>query len=320
MSVRSTESFFPRELSRTVSDLGARQARLQTQAATGQRIRNPEDDPGAFRNVLEFQGSFQQLGQYSNNISKLQSRSASGYEAISQLKKLNDRASEIATAAIGIRSSDDYAAYASEVNQILESALGLSNSKLHGEPLFAGSAGSTAAFTAKRNESGKVTSVDYSGNQSARQAEVAEGVTITMDILGANTSESEGPRGLLYDKRAGIDVFGHLVALRDALMAGNQTAVADAAKGLANDETGFIQTFSEIGANQSRLESAGRQNSSMATSINQMISQESDVDLAQTLVELNQLQSAYSAALQSAGSILKLSLLDYVLSSDRLIV
>jgi flagellin-like hook-associated protein FlgL len=43
-----------------------------------------------------------------------------------------------------------------------------------------------------------------------------------------------------------------------------------------------------------------------------MISQESDVDLAQTLVELNQLQSAYSAALQSAGSILKLSLLDYV--------
>ncbi|MFM7815477.1 MAG: hypothetical protein ACKPGI_00750, partial [Verrucomicrobiota bacterium] len=126
------------------------------------------------------------------------------------------------------------------------------------------------------------------------------------------TSESEGPRGLLYDKRSGIDVFGHLVALRDALAAGNQAGVADAAKGLANDETGFIQTFSEIGANQTRLEAASRQNSSMATSLNQMISQESDVDLAQTLVELNQLQAAYSAALQSAGSIMRLSLLDYI--------
>ncbi|MFM7819038.1 MAG: hypothetical protein ACKPGI_18990, partial [Verrucomicrobiota bacterium] len=190
--MRATESYFPRELARTVSDLGVRQARLQTQAATGQRIRNPEDDPSAFRNVLELQGSVQQLGQYSSNISKLQSRSNTGYEAVSQLKKLNDRAAEIATAAVSIRNSDDFAAFASEVNQLLESAVGLSNSKLNGELLFAGSAGSAAAFKANRNGSGRITSVEYSGNQAARQAEVSEGVTVPMDILGANTSESEG--------------------------------------------------------------------------------------------------------------------------------
>ncbi len=310
--MRATESYFPGELARTVSDLGVRQARLQTQAATGQRIRNPEDDPSAFRNVLELQGFVQQLGQYSSNISKLQSRSTSGYEAVSQLKKLNDRASEIATSAVSIRNSDDFAAFASEVNQLIESALGLSNSRLHGESLFAGSAGSAVAFKATRSASGKVSSVEYAGNQQARQAEVAEGVTVPMDILGANMSDSEGPRGLLYDKRSGIDVFGHLIALRDALAAGNQAGVGDAAKDLSNDETGYIQMFSEIGANQTRLEAAGRQNSSMAISLNQMISQESDVDLAQTLVELNQLQAAYSAALQSAGSILRMSLLDYV--------
>jgi len=310
--VRTPESHFPRELARTVSDLGVRQARLQTQAATGQRIRNPEDDPSAFRNVLELQGSIQQLGQYSSNISKLQSRSSTGYEAVSHLKKISDRAAEIATAAVSIRTGDDFAAFASEVSQLLESAVALSNSKLNGELLFAGSAGSATAFKANRNESGAIVSVEFSGNQSAREAEVSEGVTVAMDILGANTSESVGPRGLLYDKRSGIDVFGHLLALRDALAAGNQAGVTDAAKGLANDETGFIQTFSEIGANQARLEAASRRNSSMAISLNQMISQESDVDLAQTLVELNQLQAAYSAALQSAGSIMRLSLLDYI--------
>jgi flagellar hook-associated protein 3 FlgL len=57
---------------------------------------------------------------------------------------------------------------------------------------------------------------------------------------------------------------------------------------------------------------AARQNSTEAVSVNQLISQESDADLAQTLVELNQLQSAYSAAMQSAGRILKISLLDYI--------
>ena len=311
-TVRPTESFFPRELTRTVSELGVRQARLQTQAATGQRIRNPEDDPSAFRNVLELQGSAQLIGQYSSNISKLQARSSSAYDAINQLKTLNDRASEIATSAVSLRSPDDFAAYSLEVNQILESAYGLSNAKLKGEPLFGGSSGTSVPFDAQRNADGRITSVAYLGDSNPRKAEVAEGVTVTIDIPGANASTSAGPRGLLLDKRAGIDVFGHLIALRDALAAGDKTAVTAAAKGLSADETGYIQTFSEIGANQTRLEAAGRQNASMTTALNQMISEESDVDLAQTLVELNQLQAAYSAALQSAGTIMKMSLLDYV--------
>jgi flagellar hook-associated protein 3 FlgL len=310
--MRAVESTFPNELARTVSELGVRQARLQTQASTGQRIRNPEDDPSAFRNVLELQGSLQQLGQYSDNVQKLQDRSSASYDAVSQLKRVNDRASEIATAAVSIRTADDYAAYAAEVNQLIESALGLANSKLHGESLFSGTSGSPLAFQATRDGDGDISQVTYTGNASVRNVEISEGVTAKMDILGANTSDSSGARGLLLDKRAGIDVFGHLIALRDALHAGDQKAISSAAEGLAKDETGYIQSFAEIGADQGRLESAGRQNDAMAVSLNQMISQESDVDLAQTLVELNQLQAAYSAALQSAGKILRLSLLDYI--------
>ena len=311
-AVRTSESYFPREVARTVSELGVRQARLQTQAATGQRIRNPEDDPSAFRNVLELQGTAQLIGQYSSNIAKLQSRSTSSYDAVKQLKSFNDRATELATSAVSIRTPDEMMAYSQEVNQILESTLGVSNSRLNGEPLFSGAAGSQAPFTATRDASGRITAVAYQGDANPRKAEIAEGVTITVDIPGANASDTEGPRGLLVDKRSGIDVFGHLIALRDALAAGDKGAVSAAAQGLSADETGFIQTFSEIGANQTRLESANRQNTSMSVSLNQMISQESDVDLAQTLVELNQLQAAYSAALKSAGSIMKMSLMDYV--------
>ena len=310
--MRVTENTFPADLSRSVNDLGTRQARLQTQAATGQRIRNPEDDPSAFRNVLELQGDFQLLGQYSDNITKLQSRTTSVYESVSQLKKVTDRASEIATSAVSIRTSDEYIAYASEVDQLLENALGLSNAQHNGESLFSASSGATNAFEATRDSTGKITSITYSGNSEVRQADISKGVSVPLDILGANTSDTEGPRGLLYDKRSGIDVFGHLVQLRDALKSGDSQAVLTASKGLTADETGYIQTFAEIGANQSRLEAASRQNSSESISLNQLISQESDVDLSQTLVELSQLQAAYSAALQSAGKMLRLSLLDYV--------
>lgn len=47
-------------------------------------------------------------------------------------------------------------------------------------------------------------------------------------------------------------------------------------------------------------------------SLDRLISSEADADLAQTLVKLNTLQTAYQAALQSGGSILGQSLLDFL--------
>ena len=309
--VRVAQSTFPDELGRTVNELTVRQARLQTQAATGQRIRNAEDDPSAFLNVLELQGDFQRLGQYSDNVAKLQTRSQSIYAASSQLKKMTDRASELATAANSIRTKDDYGTYSSEVNQLLENALALANGKDSNEALFGGTSGVATAFEAVRDADGNITSVAYKGNSKVRQVDISAGVSFALDVPGANESTS-GPRGLLKDDRAGVDVFGHLIALRDALKSGDKSAFTGISKSLMKDETGFIESFASLGAAQSRLEVAAKQNSSESISTNQLISQESDADLAQTLVELNQLQSAYSAALQSAGKILKISLLDYI--------
>ena len=309
--VRVAQSSFPDELGRTVNELTVRQARLQTQAATGQRIRNPDDDPSAFLNVLELQGDFQRLGQYSDNVAKLQTRSQAIYSVTSQLKKMTDRASELATMANSIRAKDDFGAYASEVNQLLENALALSNGKDSNEALFGGTSGVATAFEAVRDTDGTITSVAYKGNSKVRQVDISAGISFALDVPGVNESTS-GPRGLLKDDRAGIDVFGHLIALRDALKSGDKSAFANISTSLMKDETGFIESFASLGAAQSRLEVAAKQNSSESISTNQLISQESDADLAQTLVELNQLQSAYSAALQSAGKILKISLLDYI--------
>ena len=216
-----TKSTFPDELGRTVNELTVRQARLQTQASTGQRIRNAEDDPSAFLNVLELQGDFQKLGQYSDNVSKLQTRSEAIYSATSQLKKMTDRASELATMANSIRTADDYAAYSSEVNQLLENSVALANSKHDSEALFGGTSGVDVAFEAVRDADGNITSVAYKGNAKARQMDIASGVSFSIDFPGANESSS-GPRGLLKDERAGIDVFGHLIALRDSLKSGDK--------------------------------------------------------------------------------------------------
>jgi flagellar hook-associated protein 3 FlgL len=47
-------------------------------------------------------------------------------------------------------------------------------------------------------------------------------------------------------------------------------------------------------------------------SIEPLVSNEVDVDLAESLVRLNEIQNAYTAALQAGGTLLKTSLLDYI--------
>ena len=47
-------------------------------------------------------------------------------------------------------------------------------------------------------------------------------------------------------------------------------------------------------------------------SLTKMVSQEADADITDTIVQLNQAQYAYQAALQSGSGIMRTSLLDYL--------
>jgi flagellar hook-associated protein 3 FlgL len=63
---------------------------------------------------------------------------------------------------------------------------------------------------------------------------------------------------------------------------------------------------------QTRIESNRAQLLDRAQNLEQLVSAETDVDLPTTIVRLNQSQTAYQAALQSAANIMRISLLDYI--------
>ena len=60
------------------------------------------------------------------------------------------------------------------------------------------------------------------------------------------------------------------------------------------------------------LETAKTLGTRRITAANEFVSKEVDADLAKTLVKLNEIQTAYLAALKSGSTIMNQSLLDYV--------
>ena len=310
--MRVTSNTFSNELVRHLGSLASSQGRLQSQAATGQRIVSVEDDPSSMGRVLNLQAESSAVAQYQRNIQNQRQIGEATYGVIQGLKRVSDRAGEIATLADGLKSPEEMTTYAAEITQLLRQAVQLANTKNNGQYLFAGTRSDQPPFALSDAADGRVASVAYNGNTSLPQTEIAAGVTLTAHTLGANLAGG-GPRGLIADDRVGADLFSHLISLQDHLLAGDSAAVAATDLGLLRqDEENLLFHIASNGSIQARLEASDAMAEVRSSSIGKSLSMERDADLAETLVRLSQTQTAYQAALQTSASILNLSLLDYL--------
>jgi len=310
--MRVTSNTFPIALRDQISQLTERQSRLQNQAATGQLLTLPEDNPTAMRRILDMQGEASSVSQYLSNVARHQELATASYSSLKALRSIVDRAGEIATLAGGVQPGRDLQLYATEVNGLLEQALQVANSQNRGDYLFAGTRSDQPAFVATRDSNGNITGINYEGNTEVPHSEVSARLEMTAQVPGANTSGA-GVRGLMSDSRSGADVFQHLLSLRDRLQAGDAAAIsANSLNELRADEEHLLVHIGANGAIQARLETTEKLLRDRSASIENLVSREADADLAQTLVRLSEIQTAYQAALQSGGSILNRSLLDYI--------
>ena len=297
--MRVTNNTLSEGIIRQIQQLGSSQARLQTQVATGQRIFQPEDDPSAVGRVLNLESEQREIAQYVRNADRALEISQASFSGLQQIKKVTDRATEIGTLGTGAISDASARAYASELDQLIEQTLQLSNTTFRNDYLFAGTAVDTPPFVATRGADGKVTSVAYTGNSDRAAIQLSETAAITPGTTGATNS---GLGALL----------NQLVALRDALTANNPTGVTTAQTGLLASEDLIVSALAEHGGVEMRIAANRAQLYDRTDNLESLVSAEADIDLPTTIVRLNQSQTAYQAALQSAANIMQISLLDYV--------
>ena len=144
--MRVTAASFGNDFRTQIAKLAERQMRVQRQIATGQRIDSPSDDPQAMRRVLDLRAELRVLNQYRDNIGKIRENSTVAYSSLNAMKKLNDRAGEIATMADDSKPAEALGAYAMEINQLLEEAVRLGNTKHRGVYIFSGTKSTTPTY------------------------------------------------------------------------------------------------------------------------------------------------------------------------------
>jgi flagellar hook-associated protein 3 FlgL len=302
--MRVTFNTMADSLATQMAGLTAQQATLQNQVASGLQFTQLSDNPSGMRTVLNLQTESSQNAQYLKNITALQQTATSSYGAMQQLQTLATRAAEITTLASDTAGPTQLNTYAAEVTQLIQQGVQLMNSQSGGEYLFGGTANTQPPYVATTDADGNVTAVTYQGNSSVSSAEIAPGHTVSAQVPGSNTTGS-GAGGLITDSRSGADFFNHLIALQNDLQAGNTAAIsATDAPALAKDEDNIVAQIGDNGAIQSQLSDASSMATTQSTSLTNMISQDADADLAQTMTKLTAAQNAYQAALESGASLL----------------
>jgi flagellar hook-associated protein 3 FlgL len=282
-----------------IDTLSTQQATLQNEVSTGQKISEPEDDPSGVNTALTLESELRSIQQYGSNASQALTVAQSSSAGLTSLKSVSDRAGELATLGTGTLGTSAMQSYGTETNQLIEQAVQTANTQFDGSYIYGGTASSTPPFTVTRDSSGNISNVTYAGNTS--QASIP---------LSSSTSVSATTDGTTNQ---GIATFlNNLITLRNGLNNGDTTAVTNVQAGLTDGENTIVSAIATNGGIQSRIQAAQTEQTSQTTNLQTDMSSVVDADLPTTITKLDQVQTAYQAALQSAVSTMQLSILNYI--------
>ncbi len=276
---------------------------LNEQVSTGQRISKVSEDSASANRILDMQEEKGRITQFSKNAARAQNINNTTISQLQNFIQISDRMGELSTLADGLKGPDGMKAYAEEVDELIEHAMQSANAKFNGEYIFGGIDTGTEPFEATTDADGKITAISYEG--------AAEGAEFHLSETGKIRPNTDGTTNEKF-----ADFINRMIDLRDGLENGtpanDPAAMVDIRKDLEASEDDLIFALSRQGSVQMRIEFDLTLNEQRFTDLEENISAEADVDIAQTVVRLTQVQNAYQASLKSAGQVLNQSLLDYL--------
>jgi flagellar hook-associated protein 3 FlgL len=286
-----------RSMSQTaLSGLQANLARLQaTQArlSSGRAISRPSDSPTGTMASLRLRTDLDRLAQLDRNADDGKARLGTADNALTDgLAILREARDAVLQGANGSLSATDREALAAQVDGLRTSLLAVANTRYLQQPIFAGTAGATAAYDA---------SGAYLGDAGAVTRTIAPGVKVTVNATG------EEVFGL-----AGNDIFTVLSTIANDLR-NNPSALTST--DLGQLDAGYLRiqnALASVGSRYHQIEIMQQRNKANQLESQNQLSEVEGVDLPATMVDLQLQEVAYQAALGATAKVLQPTLMDFL--------
>jgi len=184
------------QIARAFRELTLNQVRI----SSGRRLLRPSDHPADAARALRFRAAVQAAGASAEAAAEARFAVASQENALQTISlRIAEARARAAQAGSGIAGEPDLRNLATEIDNILEEILSLSNGKDDSRFLFAGSRTGTVPFVATR-VGGKIASVAYAGDSITRR--------VRLSALDERPVDLAGDRVFLSFDRGATSILG----------------------------------------------------------------------------------------------------------------
>jgi len=257
----------------------ARVEDARNQVSTGLRVERPSDDPVAADQIMEMSSELRANEQHQRNIARGRHRVAVEEQALDGLTNLLSRAREIATQEGGsTASATSRQVAAAEVRGLIESAVGLGNTRFGDTFLFGGTYATTQPFAAD-------------GTVSATQPPVGSHL---VEVASGQLAETTHDGQTVF---LGTGAIPALQSLEAALSSGNPTAITAMSTTLDTSLDDVQELLGEVGVRSQVLDTERTLREDQQIQLQQSRSDIQDVDLNAAISKMLSHQSALEAAL-----------------------
>lgn len=298
---------FQSQMSR-MGSLQSTLSQLEAQIASGKRILDPSDDPLGSSRVADLQRSIDNNQQFIRNMDAITTQLSFADSAVDAMSNQMVRAKELAVqAANGTLTDADRKVISTELGQIIDQMLSLSNSRdAAGNYLFSGASVSTAPFA--RDATGAIV---WQGSGEAPKVPISADVAVSTGANGLSMLSIETSGG----RQTVLASLTEFKALLDdpsidaaTFTAGMEKALSDTTAGidrLADQRATFGSRMAQVDTETTRLKA-------LETTMTTAKSNLESLDVAAAIVQLKNAMTLLDASQQSFAQIKKLSLFSYL--------
>lgn len=314
-------------------------AKLTEQISSGKKIESILDNPTESINIINANRELNKIDEWKSNITYLTNELNQSSDTLDFIIDKSQRAKDLATiSANKTYNKDNLNSVLTEVDLLIESVVDMANTKHNGNYIYSGVNTKTAPYEIQYDNNGEIAGIEYKGSSKdnvwERKLEISEGVFQTVNVTGIEVfgesdvnGDSSGIMGDLNDLRNNlkntISKLEEQENLPENATQAEKDAIGAEIKACYDSISGLLDGFddsitqmttvnSKFGTVTNKLEMSTEALSTSKLNLEEYISGIQDLDITEAISQWYTSQTAYQASMQTATSIMSMSLLNYM--------
>lgn len=302
--MRITNNMLINNMMQSLSGNLTRTQKYYNQLATGKKISLPSDDPIVASKALKLRTDVSEIGQYKRNTDDATAWMDITESTMNQMTDLVHRMKQITNqAANGTNTDEDLQKIEEEAKELRSQLISLGNATYAGRYIFSGYKTDKPLL----NDDGTF-NVDVANSEQIR-FEIGIGDDININVPGSDLFNRTIIGAAAGAKSEFVDTFDQVISSLES----DDKSQLSSLLGNIDDELGnLMRVRAGLGARMNRVELTANRLEDDNVNFTMLMSKNEDVDIAESIMKLQNEENVYKASLSTGARVIQPSLVDFL--------